>query len=197
MSYEQNLLKMIESNGGKITAFDAAKAGIPHAYLSKLVQENILERPLRGIYFKSTLFDDPMWSLQKRCPKIIFSHETALYLHNLSDRTPLTMSVSVSQNYNASTLREYGCKVYSIIPERFELGQIEMNTLMGNPIRVYDKERSICDIYRSKSRMDIQIVVQAMQRYAKRKDADFTKLYQYAKLLRVEKPITQALEILL
>jgi hypothetical protein len=72
-----------------------------------------------------------------------------------------------------------------------------MNTLMGNPIRVYDKERSICDIYRSKSRMDIQIVVQAMQRYAKRKDADFTKLYQYAKLLRVEKPITQALEILL
>jgi predicted transcriptional regulator of viral defense system len=197
MNYEQSLLQLIDHNGGKTTACDVAKAGIPHAYLSKLVQENVLERPVRGIYFKSTLFDDPMWSLQARYPKIIYSHETALFLHSLSDRTPLVLSVTVTQNYNASLLREHGCKVYSIMPNRFELGQITMTTPMGNSIRVYDLERSICDIYRNKSRMDIQIVVQAIQRYVKRKDANFTKLYQYAKQLRVEKLISQALEVLL
>jgi len=83
------------------------------------------------------------------------------------------------------------------MPDKFELGQIEMEIPMGNLIRFYDKERSICDVYRNKGRMDIQIVVQAVQEYVKRKDADFTKLNQYAKLLRVEKPINQALEILL
>jgi predicted transcriptional regulator of viral defense system len=197
MNYEQSLLQLIDNNGGKTTAFDVAKAGIPHAYLSKLVQENVLERPVRGVYFKSTLFDDPMWSLQARCPKIIYSHETALFLHNLSDRTPLALSLTVSQNYNASLLREYGCKVYSIMPNRFELGQVTMTTPMGNPIHVYDLERSICDIFRNKNRMDIQIVVQAIQRYVKRKDADVTKLNQYAKQLHVEKPINQALEVLL
>ena len=197
MNHEQKLLKLIEENGGKITAYVVAKAGIPHTYLTKLVRENILERTTRGVYFKSGLFDDPLWTLQRRCPKIIYSHETALYLHHLSDRTPLSPSVTVSQNYNASMLRDYGCKVYSVMPNKFELGLTEMKTPMDNPIRVYDKERTICDVYRNKGRLDIQIVVQAVQQYAKRKDADFTKLNQYAKLLRVEKPINQALEVLL
>jgi len=47
MEHEQKLLKLIETNGGKITAYDVAKAEIPHAYLTKLVRENILERTAR------------------------------------------------------------------------------------------------------------------------------------------------------
>src|SRR5665647_347374 len=62
---------------------------IPREYLKKLVECGKLERVYRGVYISPETFEDVMYYMQHKYPKIIYSHETALYFHGLTDRTPM------------------------------------------------------------------------------------------------------------
>lgn len=100
-----------------------------------------------------------------RDSRIIFSHETDLYLHGLSDRESVQPVVTVKRGYNASHLKAESIKVYTVIPEWFEIGQQEIQTSSGNTVRAYDRERCICDILREKKRMNIQVFRTALNTY--------------------------------
>ena len=78
----------------------------------------------------------------------------------------------------------------------YPLGIIEIPSPCGNPIRVYDLERTLCDLLRG-SGGDIQIINPAMKRYVVSKDRDIHKLLQYAQQLRVQPKVQRYLEILL
>ena len=82
------------------------------------------------------------------------------------------------------------------MPKNYEFGIIEIQSPSGNPIRVYDLERALCDILRG-SGSDIQIVGEAMKRYAASKTKDIQKLMQYAEQLRVKPKVLHYMEVLL
>lgn len=67
----------------------------------------------------------------------------------------------------------------------YELGLTLVETSMGNKIRVYDVERSICDIIRTKNRMELEDIKYSVRKYMKSKDKDLDKLYLYAERLGV------------
>ena len=89
------------------------------------------------------------------------------------------------KGYNALSLKRENLIVKRVVPENYELGRIEMKSPSGNPIRVYNLERTLCDILRG-SGSDIQIVGEAMKRYAASKDKNIHRLMQYADQLRVK-----------
>ena len=68
---------------------------------------------------------------------------------------------------------------------------------MGNTIITYDLERTLCDIIRSRNKIDNQIVIETLKNYAGNKDKDINRLYRYAQLFKVEKILHQYLEVLL
>ena len=72
-----------------------------------------------------------------------------------------------------------------------------MKTIYGNMVRVYDLERTLCDLMRGKSVLDMQLLVPAMQSYTRSKNRDLVKLMNYARKLGVERKIRTHLEILL
>ena len=82
------------------------------------------------------------------------------------------------------------------IPDNYSLGVIEMQSPCGNPICVYDLERSLCDVLRG-SGSDIQIINAAMKKYAASKDKNIHKLMQYAEKLRVKPKALRYMEVLL
>ena len=82
------------------------------------------------------------------------------------------------------------------MPENYEFGQIQIKSPSDNPIRVYDLERTLCDILRG-SGSDIQIVSEAMKRYAASKDKNIHKLMKYADQLRVKPKVLRYMEVLL
>ena len=90
-----------------------------------------------------------------------------------------------------------GIKVYTIKKELHDVGIVTMNTPFGNPVPVYDMERTICDLIRSRSGIEMQTFQDALKQYAKRKDKDLRKLMRYAQMFRVEKLLRQYLEVLL
>lgn len=197
MNYLKKLEELIEQRHGTILTSDLDKDEIPRTYLSMLVAEGKLERVDRGIYVSTDAVHDEMYAMQNKYPKLIFSHETALFLHGLSDRTPFEYSATVPSGYKVVENVSERVKVYYIKKDLHELGIIDVNTPFGNPIKVYTVERTICDIVRSRSRVDIQILNEALKRFVKLKRSDYSLLMDYAKELKIETILKNYLEVLL
>ena len=197
MNYLKKLEELIEQRHGTILSSDLDKYEIPRIYLSMLVAEGKLERVDRGIYVSTDAVHDEMYAMQNKYPKLIFSHETALFLHGLSDRTPFEYSTTVPSGYKVVKNVSKRVKVYYIKKVLHDLGTINLNTPFGNPIKVYNVERTICDIVRSRSRVDIQILNEALKRFVKLKRADYSLLMDYAKEFKIEAILKNYLEVLL
>ena len=89
------------------------------------------------------------------------------------------------------------CNCYYVKPELYELGIVMKKTTFGNEVRCYNAERTICDLIRSRSRMDEETVISAIKNYAAYKDKDLNRLAAYAEKFRVSKILKQYMQVLL
>lgn len=197
MNYVDQIKELISENRGTLLTSDLEKKGIPRTYLSIMEQNGNIERVAWGVYVAKSMMEDELYVFQSRNKRAVFSHETALYLHGLTDRTPLAFSVTVPSGYHATRLKQNGCKVFFAKAGLYELGIISVNTPHGNSVRTFDLERTICDILRSRNRMDVQIINDAVRGYVKRKERDLTRLNKYADRFGLRKIVRQYIEVLL
>ena len=150
----------------------------------------------RGLYVRSSTWEDDFSLLQHKYGSRIYSHDTSLYLLGYSDRTPARYTMTFPKGYNAPSLKQENIIIKCVVPANYELGIIEIKSPSGNPIRVYDLERTLCDILRG-SGSDIQIVVEAMKRYAASRNKNIHRLMLYADQLRVKPKVLRYMEVLL
>lgn len=197
MAMPNELQSVLKQNGGMVTTAQANEVGVSNERLRLLVHSGDLERVTTGIYVLPDEFTDKMFIVQLRRPKIIYSHETALFLHELTDRDPISYMVTVPTGYNPTRLREDGFTVFTIKRELHEIGVTKLTTMFGNSVTVYDMERTICDCLRSRNNLDIAVVTDALKRYVKRKDKNLNKLMQMAETFKVTKLLRGYMEVLL
>jgi predicted transcriptional regulator of viral defense system len=197
LNYQDKLEKLIETKDGLILTREVEAAGISRQYLNILLKEKKLERVAHGVYLTPDAFDDEMYRIQAKNQRIIFSHETALYLHDLTDRDPIEWSVTIPYGYNATHLRDEGIKVYTVKKTLHQMGVIELKTIYGRDIKAYNKERTICDIVRNRNNMDVGILNEAVKRYLSSKDKNIPLLMRYAEELDIQNILRNYVEILL
>jgi predicted transcriptional regulator of viral defense system len=185
-----------ERNGILLTA-DLLNYGIPRTYLSILEKSGEIQRISRGVYSAAGSMIDEMAGLQARYKGAIFSHETALYLLELTDRTPLFYSVTVPAGYNATSLKAKGAKVYFVNRGLYPLGLVTVKSPHGSDIKTFNLERTICDVLRSRNRIDVQQINEALKRYVTKKERNIDLLYSYARRFRVQKIVREYIEVLL
>ncbi len=190
----RNLLR--DQNGLLLTS-DLRKHGIPRTYLSILEKRGEIQRISRGVYSSADALTDEMVGIQSRYKRAIFSHETAAYLLDLTDRTPLYYSVTVPSGYNATSLKASGVKVYFVNRAVYQLGSITVKSPHGNDVRTFDLERTICDLLRNRNQIDVQQVNEALKRYVNKKDKNIDFLYHYARQFNIQKIVRNYLEVLL
>lgn len=197
MNHMEKLNKLIKKQHGTVLSSDMDLYEIPRTYLQMMVAEGKLERVDRGIYVSTDAIGDELFAMQSKYPKLIYSHETALYLHDLSDRTPFENSVTVPSGYKVVTSVSNRFKIYYIKKELHDLGVITMSSSHGNLIKVYDIERTICDLVRSRSRIDVQIFNDALKRFVKMTAADYSILLDYARKMKIESVLNRYMEMLI
>ena len=190
----QNILK---NNNGIVTATQVTEAGIPRRCLSAMVASGIICRVERGIYVLPEVWEDETFFIQYRFSKGVFSHETALYLHGMTDRTPAAYTMTFPFGYNIGSVKKQGIIAKLCTEETYTLGIIAISSPAGNPIKVYDVERTLCDIVKGRHRADIQVINQAMKTYTSSKGKDIGKLMAYASQLRVKPKVLKYMEVLL
>jgi predicted transcriptional regulator of viral defense system len=194
---EAKILHMAEIRNGIITSAQVTKAGIPRRCLTSMVRSGLLVRVERGIYTLPEVWEDELYVLQWRFSRGIFSHETALYLHAMTDRTPSRYTMTFPFGYNPGNVLKRGVVVKVNSEETYPLGITTIPSPSGNTIKVYDIERTLCDIVKTRHKADIQVVNQAMRMYAGSREKDIARLMDYAERLRVKSKILTYMEILL
>ena len=187
----QELMKV---NNGYITSKQLTELGIHRMYLNIMVDRGIIEKLDNGIYLDVNKFPDSYYVLNLNLPGIIYSHMTALYFHRMSIKAPDSRyDLTVKKNYNSVKLKNQN--VFYVSDDIYVLGLTEVKTPFGNMVRVYDIERCICDIIRSKNRMDSEYVKYSIREYIKRKDKDLVKLSSYADKMGIKNEVMNFVEL--
>lgn len=197
MNYKNKIIELAEKNNGYIRTKEVTDNNILKKYLKELVGEKKLLKLSRGLYMLSDCFEDEYFVFQATNSDAIFSLETALYLHNYSDRVPIIYNITVPRNYGGNLRKVKNVDLIYVIPEFHNMGIIEIESPLGQKIKVYDLERTICDIIKFKNRMDPEIFSKALKQYIKSKEKNLNNLIFYAKKLKVEDEVRNYLEVLL
>ncbi|SHJ86438.1 Transcriptional regulator, AbiEi antitoxin, Type IV TA system [Dethiosulfatibacter aminovorans DSM 17477] len=195
---KRDLVKEIMcKNNGLITSQQAVSAGIDNKILQRMHKSGEIERIKHGVYMDPDQLEDEYLLAQLRCKKGIFSHETALFFHDLTDRTPFQMMLTIPSGYNTRLIKERNkYRFFYISEELHSIGMITMRTPYGNEVNVYDKERTICDCIKKKKHLDSDLVVEAIKQYVRTPGADYAKLLKYGDVFSVRNKIRQYIEVL-
>lgn len=184
-------MKFIASNNGMINTEEAKQNNISLKRLERLESDGELERIAQGLYLHKDFIVDPFYLAQYRSSKSIFSHSTALYLHKLSDENPNIITMTVPSDWNTQLLKEKDLyKFYYYKEELWKLGQEEIESPFGHQIKVYNKERTICDSVISIDEIGRDVVLKAIKEYMDNiEERNIDKLYKYAEKFNIKEKL--------
>lgn len=193
-----NTLKAYLMKNPVITNRDAENIGVGRHILSDLAKQGKLERIRPGVYQKAGDIIDDFILISSNSLRVVFSHQTALYLHDLSDRSPNFFYISVPQGYNASHIKKRfeNLQIRYVKKELHPIGIIKVETPLGNTVQVYNPERTICDIILDREKTDKQIFAEGLIRYFGRKEKDLRTLIKYSRKFNIEDEVRKYMEVL-
>lgn len=197
MGATEAIIRMAKENNGTVTTAMVVAAGFSRGNIKYLVDKGIIEKSARGVYILPEVWDDEIFNLQNRFKRGIYSHETALFLWDLTDRTPNKYHMTFPMNYNLTKPKKENIQCTQCKKEIYDLGVEKVTTPGGNVVRVYSAERTLCDILRPHSCVDIQVVAEAFKHYTTNPDKNIPLLSEYARFLKVEIKLRSYLEVLL
>lgn len=193
----KNIKQIAENNNGYIMTSQVEDAGISRPMLKKYRDNGYLHMVRKGLYIMDGEIIDEYRLLQAQRKDIVFSYGTALYLWGLTDRIPHYIDVTLPRGANCTRLKKDNPEIrfHYVSKEVYGLGITETLSPQGNTVKVYDKERCICDIVRDRGKMDKQIFTQAIKEYFNTKP-NLRKLIKYSKNFGIEDTIRIYTEVL-
>lgn len=197
---KKTLLKqVIIEKGGIAKTSDFVAAGIPAVDVVNLCNTGYLERIRHGYYQLAdwdTSSEEQL--IATLIPKAIICVESALFHYGYSDFAPRKWSIAVPRSMSRTKLNidALALQTYYVQSEIYELGKTAAD-FNGVILPVYDRERTICDCFKYRSRLDNEIFNKALNAYVNDSKKDLRNLSEYAKKLRVHKKVTELMEVLL
>ena len=184
-----DIKELFRRYGGMMKTAQLTTEKVYYSDITYLVREGVIEKVRRGYY---QLLDDDSLSevvtITRLFPDGIFCMDTALRHYGYSDRTPAEWHMAVNKYSNRTRFKlDYPfVKPYFVAPEVLEIGLCERE-IDGNMVRMYDKERVICDCLRYRNKMDKEIFNKAIQAYVGDTSKSIPKLMEYSVPLRCQK----------
>lgn len=159
--------------------------------IQRMLNDGYIEKIKRGYYaWAEAAAKTEVRIISGMFPDAVLCMETALFYYRYSDRNPAEWSITIDKNVsrNRTSIEYPFVKAYRVEPPLVTLGETagEINDVK---IRIYDRDRTVCDILRNMNRMDREIFNKAVQSYVKDSQKNIPNLMQYAKVLRVQKKV--------
>ena len=187
----------MKNNGGYARSRDLRAAGVHPSVLPALASSGTVVRLKRGLYvLASAPARDEMMEAVLSVPGSTLCLGSALSFHKLTTWEPPQIHLAVKEGRRVEIPRFPPMQLYHFSAKTFELGLMERPQKAGI-LRVYDAERTVCDLFRFRRRLGADMAAAALREYMKRRSRNITKLLDYADRLRISGPVRGALEILL
>lgn len=193
----EKLREAIQGYGGMISTRQVLDLGVSKTTLTNYVRSGKIERIGSGIYMLPDTIEDDMYSLSLRSKWIVFSHDSALFLNQLAERTPFSHSVTIPSNASVSKSIRQNVNCYYMKSDLYRLGFTIRKTTFGHEVPCYDRERTICDLIRSRSHYSVELITEAIKAYAGCSEKDLNRLSEYAEKFHIMEALKPYLEVLL
>ena len=199
MDIREQAKQVIFSKGGIAKSADFVAAGIKAVDVINLCNAGFLDRVRHGYYELSennVVSEEQL--LATLIPKGIVCVESALFHYGYSDFAPRKWSIAIPRSMSRTKLNVdiLALQPYYIQPELYDLGKTA-DDFGGVTLPIYDRERTICDCFKYRSKLDNEIFNKALNAYANDTKKNLSNLSAYAKKLRVYKKVTELMEVLL
>ena len=191
--------EVIVNKGGIAKSADFVAAGICAVDVVNLCNAGYLDRVRHGYYQMAELSEiSEEQMLATLIPQGIVCVESALYHYGYSDFAPRKWSIAVPRSVSRSKLEVEALplQTYYVQQDIYELGKTT-GKFNGVELSVYERERTICDCFKYRSRLDNELFSKALTAYANDPKKNLTNLSIYAKKLRVYKKVIELMEVLL
>ena len=159
--------------------------------IQELLEKGFIEKIRRGYYHWIEDYGrSEVVIINRLFPDAVLCMETALFYYQYSDRNPAEWNIAIDKNASRQRLKiDYPfIKAYRVEPSLLSLGETG-GKIDFEKIRIYDRDRTICDVLRNMNKMDKEIFNKAVQNYVKDPKKNISNLMEYAKVLRVQKRV--------
>jgi predicted transcriptional regulator of viral defense system len=183
----EDIKRLFDSRGGLLRTKELYAEKIFYNDLKRLSEDGLVEKVRYG-YYQWLEADNPSEArlINQLFPDGVLNMDTALFYHGYSDRTPSAWHIAVSKDSGKTRFKiDYPfVHPYFVEPALLGLGLVS-GDIDGNAVRIYNKERAICDCLRYRNKMDREIFTKAIRGYVNDSSKNIPRLMDYAAALRV------------
>ncbi len=196
MELHPNIQAWLDGHNNHITTQEFVSCGLSKTMLTRYTDTGLLVRQARGLYTLADAREDVIYKMVLHSKNIVFSHETALYLHGLVARVPKMLTVTIPAD--ASLRKEVREQCICHYAERrvYPVGIIKKTTKYGHTVQSYNLERTVCDYIRCRNRYEDAVILDVLQAYFGRPGRNLTLLAEYAAAFGVTWALEQYLDAL-
>lgn len=189
---------IFQNNGGYITHRQLDENNIPSWFLTDFVRKENLQKIDKGFYADGNWMQDDFLVFQYKYPKYVYSYESALFLLEMTDNLPANFEVTGPKNYRPFSPKDSDTVIHTdSSDETYNLGITEIKTNLGNTVRTYNAEKTICDLIKKQDHIDSETFIKALRGYSKRKDKDTNRLMEYAAAMGITKKVSDTMMVVL
>lgn len=194
---KEKILNIMKENNGILTTSMLKFYNISSKNVQRMAKSDEIERIEKGLYLHPDFLKDEYYILRYRVPKGVFSHESSLYLHKLSDENPTFFTLTIPSGWNSPLLKDKDNYTFFYLKkELWELGQEKIKTPYGNEVVVYSKERTLAEMISKMDRMDRNLVLHALRIGLKENLLDRSLLLEYAEYFKSRERMRTYLEVM-
>ncbi|CAH1206235.1 hypothetical protein PAECIP111893_02479 [Paenibacillus plantiphilus] len=192
--------RVLEQQNGIARTRDFLSAGISPYYVKKLESIGEIVRVKQGIYRHSNQMNEPLDEIievSKLVPKGVICLLSALSYYELTTFNPWEYQIAIHRGGKKPKLPDYPpIKIIYLADAQFNTGMDEVH-IEGAAVKIYDREKTICDIVRYREKIGIDLMKEGLRNYLKSPEKNITKLVSYADKLRIRTVLQKYLEVLI
>lgn len=176
--------------GGVLKTSELNDLGFSSRQIKKLMEESIITKIKHGFYELTDYIPREEVIIARLFPEPIIFLESALFYYGYTDRIPSSWQIAVNKN---SSKLQYNIdypliKPYYLEPKFIEIG-IDIIEIEGVEIRVYDRDRTICDVLRYETKLEEEVFINAIKKYIKDPKKNVRNLFEYAEIFNIRNKV--------
>lgn len=186
------------SRGGVVRRGELIPALMNTGMLRKYMEHGIIQRWGRGFYClsdESLPYEPEILMVAKKYPQAVICLVSALSFHDLTTQVPHVIDIAILYKGNAPKSSYPLMRTFRFRDTIYEAG-IETHDLEGVKLKVYNKEKTLVDVFRFRNRVGMDVFLEALKMYAASQPANLPLIHEYAALRGITQNIMPYLETL-
>jgi predicted transcriptional regulator of viral defense system len=172
---------------GYIETKELTAMGLRSNDIKSLCDNNELIKIKQGLYRQFDMFgqNQSFVDVSVAYPNAVIAGFSALVYHKLTTFIPSKVTVAIPRTVRVPKLFYPPTNVL-FVSKSFNYGIMEVKE-GKHSFKIYNAERAVCDAFKYRNRMGIDIAKESLVEYMKRKDKNINKLYEMSERLKVKK----------